>query len=219
MSSPKDIPPIFTPDNEPYLGLESLLWFDRIICWSLEANAKVADWTRGNSSSLTSLQRAGCQIIPQGVSVALSIRELLRQGYLLSARVLLRPLIERAAIISYLDANLDAVDLWESGWRHGKRPSLATMLAGMADGTKVEEAQKICSVHNHMIHGDPMSCYSNLITLSDGTAAYASSKILSNPSLCDEIAMESQCYLIVLTGRMRHLFPESGVQNLKMEVN
>ena len=215
MMPPHDIPSVFTPDNEPYLGLESLLWFDRIICWSLECNGKVANWTRRNGSSLTSLQRAGCQIIPQGISIALSIRELLRQAYLLSAKILLRPLIERAAIISYLDASPDAVHLWESGWRHGKRPSLATMQAGMAEDAKIEEAQRICSVHNHMIHGDPLSCYSNLITLSDGGAAYASSKIVSNPSLCDEIAMESQCYLVVLTGRMSHIFP--GRENSKSE--
>jgi hypothetical protein len=211
----KEIPAVFTPDNEPYLGLESLLWFDRIICWSMESNTKVARWTQQNSNTLTGLQRAGCQIIPQGVSIALSIRELIRQAYLFSALILVRPLIERAAVISYLDSQPGAVAGWESGWRHGARPSLATMLASMAGGIPVAETQKICSAHNHMIHGDALSCCNNLIVLPEGGGAvgYACSKILSNPRLCDEIAMETQCYLIVLSGRMSSIFPDVQLQS------
>jgi hypothetical protein len=213
MTQHREIPPVFTPGNEPYLGLESLLWFDRIICWSLESNTKVARWTRQNSNTLTGLQRAGCQIIPQGISIALSIRELIRQAYLFSALILVRPLIERAAVVSYLDSHPDAVAEWESGWRHGARPSLATMLASMAGGVPISDAQKICSAHNHMIHGDPLSCCNNLIALPGGAAGYASSKILNNPKLCDEIAMESQCYLIVLSGRMSSIFPNVELQS------
>jgi hypothetical protein len=207
------IPPVFTPDNEPYLGLESVLWFDRIICWSMETNTKAAAWTRQNSKVLTPLQRAGCQIIPQGVGIALSIRELIRQAYLLSGLILVRSLIERAAVVSYLDAQPNAVAEWENGWRYGKRPKLATMLASMAGGVPVAEAQKICDAHNHMTHGDPLSCVSNLINLPDGAAGYASGKILNNPKLCDEVAMESQCYLVVLSGRMSSIFPGAGLQS------
>jgi hypothetical protein len=208
----KEIPPVFTPNNEPYLGLESLLWFDRIICWSMETNTKIATWTRQNSNTLTPLQRAGCQIIPQGISIALSIRELIRQAYLLSALILMRSLIERAAIVSYLDMHPEEVSKWESGWRYGERPKLANMLALMGGGVPVKEAQKICDAHNHMVHGDPLSCYNNLVTLSDGTAGYASGKILDNKELCDEVAMEAQCYLVVLSGRMSSIFPDAGIQ-------
>jgi hypothetical protein len=199
---------VFTTDNEPYLGLMSVLWFDRIICWSMESNTQVATWTRINSKRLTSLQRAACQIIPQGVGMALSIRELIRQAYLFSALVLIRPLIERAAVVSYLDTHPDAVSEWENGWRYRERPKLATMLASMANGTPMPEAQKICDAHNHMVHGDPLSCCNNLITLPDGTLGYACGKMLNSPQLCDEIAMESQCYLIVLCSRMLSIFPD-----------
>jgi len=209
----REIPPVFTPGNEPYLGLESVLWFDRIICWSMESNTQVAAWTRRNSKVLTPLQRAACQIIPQGVGIALSIRELIRQAYLFSALILVRSLIERAAVVSYLDTHPSAVSEWESGWRYGKRPGLATMLASMAGGVHVAEAKKICDAHNHMVHGDPLSCCNNLITLPDGAAGYASGKILDNSKLCDEVAMESQCYLVVLSGRMSSIFPDAGLQS------
>lgn len=200
------------PDNEPYLGLESLLWFDRHICWSMESNVKVAEWTRQNVSSLTAIQHAACQIIPQGIGIALSIRELLRQAYLFSAMILIRPLIERAAVISYLTSHPEAVSLWEDGWRHKKRPSLATMLASMVEEATVEDAQKICSAHNHMVHGDPMSCYQNLISLADGTSAYASGKMLNSPGMCDNVAMEAQCYLIVLASHISINFPDVEIQ-------
>ncbi len=209
----KEIPPVFTPDNEPYLGLESVLWFDRIICWSMESNTHVAAWTRRNSETLTSLQRAACQILPQGVGIALSIRELIRQAYLFSALILVRSLIERAAVVSYLDTHPSAVSEWENGWRYRERPKLATMLASMAGGVPVAEAQKICDAHNHMVHGDPLSCCNNLITLPDGAAGYASGKILNNRELCDEVAIESQCYLVVLSGRMSSIFPGAGLQS------
>src|SRR3972149_3014765 len=116
--APMKIPPVFTPDNEPYLGLESVLWFDRIICWSMESNTQVAAWTLRNSNTLTPLQRAACQILPQGVGIALSIRELIRQAYLFSALILVRSLIERAAVVSYLDAHPTAVAEWENCWRY-----------------------------------------------------------------------------------------------------
>jgi hypothetical protein len=131
MCRQNNIPPVFDPGNEPYLGLMSLLWFDRIICWAAEGNVRVASWTQLNRESLIPLQHAACQIIPQGIGIALSIRELIRQAYLFSSLVLIRPLIERAAIISYLDVNPDDVVLWENGWKCRVRPSLAKMMDTM----------------------------------------------------------------------------------------
>ena len=76
---------IFTPDNEPYLGRESVYHFDQVIISCLETNQKVAQFTR--ASELSDLQKAASQIIPQSIHIALSIRELVRQGYLLSASI------------------------------------------------------------------------------------------------------------------------------------
>ena len=86
--SPKNSP-VFTPDNEPYLGIESVFHFDEVILSCLEANAEIAAYTQKNE--LNDLQKAACQIIPQGINLALSIRELVHQGYLFAAAVLMRP--------------------------------------------------------------------------------------------------------------------------------
>ena len=74
---------IFTPDNEPYLGREMLFHFDNAICASLDQSGKIA--TKTHSLHRTDMQDAACQLIPQSISIALSIRELIRQGYLFGA--------------------------------------------------------------------------------------------------------------------------------------
>jgi hypothetical protein len=204
-------PVVFTPDNEPYLGRQSVYHFDQVILSCLEANKEIAAYTR--TSELTDLQKAACQIIPQGINLALSIRELVRQGYLFAAVVLVRPLIERAAIISYLHMHPEEVRLWQKGWRHGERPSLVKMLSTMHGEADFEQAQQICSAFNHVVHGDPIGSSYNLVPLDLGGLGYSVSKMLDNPELCDLICFQSYCYLVVLMARMVACFP--GVKNLK----
>jgi len=67
--------PIFTPDDEPYLGREPLFVFDNLICSCLELNGKCAPNSR--AGKLNELQRALCILLPQTISLALSIRELI----------------------------------------------------------------------------------------------------------------------------------------------
>ena len=64
---------------------------------------------RTYATDLTPLQIAATEIIPQGVSIALSMRELIRQAYLFSAGILMRPLVERTGMIYYLQKNPEAV--------------------------------------------------------------------------------------------------------------
>jgi len=204
-------PPIFTPDNEPYIGRQSVYHFDQIILACLEANAKVAYFTK--THELSELQKAACQIIPQGINLGLSIRELVRQGYLFAAGVLLRSLIERAAIISYLYRNPDAVSLWHGGWKFRKRPSLQEMLATMGEQARYPEAQKVCETFNHIVHGDPIGASFNLVDLGDGGLGYSVGKVLNRADLCDFICSQSCSYLIVISAMMVACFPESSMQN------
>src|SRR5216683_6350608 len=125
------VPIIFTPGNEPYLGRELLRAFDELIVCCLEHNQTIPSRTRivANKSVL---QEAACILIPQGVSLALSIRELVRQGYLLGAKVLMRPLVERAVTIMYLRQNPSDLNIWARGWPWNERPGLTKMLKALA---------------------------------------------------------------------------------------
>lgn len=203
-----DIPLVFTPANEPYLGRQALLTFDREIPFNLWVSSHIAAYTRANRDSLTDLQRAACQIVPQGINLALSIRELIRQAYLFAALVLVRPLIERAAIISYISAHPDAIEKWKGGWRFRERPPLSTMLNSMAGGVELEAAKDICEHYGHIIHGDPVSAEWNRIPLNDGSLGYAVGKVLNAPLVCDELALQGWAYLRVLIVKATNCFPE-----------
>lgn len=207
MKKSSDAPVVFTPDNEPYLGRESVFHFDQVILSCLEANSDIAQYTHNHT--LSDLQKAACQIIPQGINLALSIRELVRQGYLFAAAILLRPLIERAAIISYLHENPKEVPLWKHGWQHKERPSLAKMLATMNKEVDTKQAQEICNAFNHLIHGDPIGASFNLVKLDSKRLGYSVGRVLKEPEFCDFICFQSYLYLIVLMGRMVGCFPDS----------
>ncbi|MFC2018844.1 hypothetical protein ACFLU4_02655 [Chloroflexota bacterium] len=196
---------VYLPDNEPYLGRASVYNFDQVIMSCLEHNAEIAAYT--HRTQLSDLQKAACQIIPQGINLALTIRELIRQGYLFSALVLMRPLIERTAIISYLHSFPDEVEAWKAGWEYDDRPKLEKMLETMSDKHDISKAKQICKVFNHIVHGDPVGANWNLVRLSDYGLGYSVGKVINDPELCDFICFQSYCYLIVLMGMMAACFP------------
>jgi hypothetical protein len=197
---------IFTPDDEPYLGRELLFHFDQIISAAMEQNSRILPLTR--QGSLSDLQKAATQLMPQGISLALSIRELIRQGYLFGAVVMLRPLMERAAIISYLHKNPSAVALWKDGWKYRERPSLASMIDTVSDSkVDLKSAKQLCESLNHLVHGDPVGSDYNLAQLGEVGSGYAPSKMLGNPGLCDYICSLAVCWLVVLLGMMCACFP------------
>ena len=167
--------PVYLPHNEPYLGRASVYNFDQVIMSCLGQNAEVAAYT--HRTQLSDLQKAACQIIPQGVNLALTIRELIRQGYLFSALVLMRPLIERVATISYLHSNPDEVEAWKAGWEFRDRPSLAKMLETMSDKPDISEAKQICEAFNHIVHGDPVGANWNLVKLTNYSLGYSVGKV------------------------------------------
>ena len=142
MSTPtKSQKVVFTPDDEPYLGREAVCVLDRLIVVCLETNSRIAP--RTHEIEKNDLQWAACQIIPAGISLTLSIRELVRQGYMYGALVLLRPLTERAITILYLQKFPDKIDLWTRGWNHKERPNLAKMFNEIA-GSKFPNCGGTC---------------------------------------------------------------------------
>jgi len=117
---------IFLPDNEPYLGSELLKLFDNTIIKSMKVHCHLS--ARTYATDLTPLQIAATEIIPQGVSIALGMRELIRQGYLFSAGILMRPLVERTGMIYYLHKNPTAVISWHDGWPRKSQPNFDKLL-------------------------------------------------------------------------------------------
>ena len=122
-------PVVFTPSDEPYLGRKLLFEFDKLICACMELNSRCAPASHG--VELSDFQRALCILAPQTISLALSIRELIRQGYLFGAKVLIRPLVERSVTMLYLFHNDEGIKLWNEGWDYKERPSLQKMFENL----------------------------------------------------------------------------------------
>ncbi len=208
MPSPESIPVIFTPDNEPYLGRELLFHLDQIISAALEQSARKAPMTRGHE--LTELQRMASQVIAQSLSIALSIRELIRQGYLFGGHVLLRSLVERQTILLYLHLHPAEIQRWERGWHSGDAPGLAKMLDEIQkklDGDLTVRGKDLTKAMNGLLHAKPESAWWSLVQLDVNAVGHTASKTLNRPELCDALCADVIPALFIVQAMMNAYFP------------
>ena len=202
------MPVVFTPNNEPYLGRNLLFHFDQIISSAMEQNAVTAPTSHGRQ--LTDDQRMACQVIPQALSIMLSIRELIRQGYLFGAHVLVRALVERAAILLYLHLYPEEIERWNRGWHQQDAPGLAKMFDAIQ--SKQQRDQKVpgrdlTASMNSLLHAKPDSAPWNLVSIGEDGFGHAVSKILDRPELCDELCANVIPWVAVVQGMMAAYFP------------
>jgi hypothetical protein len=204
----RDPLPVYLPHNEPYLGRTILLAFDKSIPPALEIHMRVAERTfRGE---LNPLQVAATEIIPQGVSIALSIRELVRQAYLYSAGILIRPLLERVGTIRYLQHKPDAVELWRSGWPRKTQPTLQDLLDLLHPGREPSEYSILRELMNKLVHSDPAGSMYNMLKRADGMPVFSSGKIIDDPNFCDAVCAAGMCYLKQLSSTALAIFPDAA---------
>jgi len=205
----RENPIVYTPDNEPYLGRELLFHFDQIIISTLEHNSKVAPLT--HDSELSDLQNMACQTIAQSLSIALSMRELIRQGFLFGAHVLERSLAERVTIMHYLYLHPEEIEKWNNGWAFRDAPGLAKMLEEIQIKLERDEFVKghiITEKWNSIVHGKPDSAIWNFIFTEKGQLAHASSKIIDRPDLCDDLCANVIPWIAIVLSMMVSFFPD-----------
>ena len=208
MKQEREALPVYLPHNEPYLGREILLSFDQAIPPAMKIHIEVA--ARTFASSLTPLQVAATEIIPQGVSIALSIRELIRQAYLYSAAILIRPLVERTGTIRYLQQHPDAVALWRAGWPRKAQPTLEQLLAVLHPRLEGPDSEALRTLLNKLVHSDPAGSAYNMLRRTDGVPVFSSGKVLDNPQLCDTVCAGGWCYLKMLSSTALQIFPDAA---------
>lgn len=205
-------PPVFLPHNEPYLGHPTLLEFDHAIPPAMKINARLAQGTF--SRQLSPVEQAAAQLIPQAVSIALSIRELIRQGYLFSAGLLLRPLIERVGLVEYLRVHPEAVEAWHAGWPRKAQPCLQELLeaTSQAEAADPEELKTFATMLHKLIHPDPTGGLWNMITHENGSPAFSSGKIFDNPQLCDFVCVTACRFLAMAMRIAENIFEPVGTE-------
>lgn len=210
----KEIQVILTPDNEPYLGRTLLFHFDQLICSAMEQNSIVAPTS--HKRVLTDEQKMASQVVAQALSIALSIRELIRQGYLFGGHVLLRALAERSAILLYLHLYPAEISKWNRGWEHNEAPSLAKMFkkiqAKQQPGSPIRGGD-LTAPMNSLLHSKPDSAPWNLVQLKGTGFGHAVSKILDRPELCDELCANAIPWLVVVQAMMAAYFHDDSVAN------
>lgn len=205
----KSKPVVFTPDNEPYLGRHLVFHFDQIISSAMEQNAVTAPTS--HSRPLTDHQRMACQVIPQALSIMLSIRELIRQGYLFGAHVLVRAMVERAVILLYLHLYPEDIDRWNRGWEQHDAPGLARMLDAIQSGWERDPkvpGRELTASMNSLLHAKPDSAPWNLVSIGENQLGHAVSKILDRPDLCDELCANVIPWVAVVQSMMAAYFPQ-----------
>lgn len=202
-------PVIFTPDNEPYLGRELLFHLDQIISSVMEQNAVTAPTSHGRT--LTEHQRMACQVIAQALSIMLSIRELIRQGFLFGAHVLLRALVERQTILLYLYLHPEDIERWNRGWHQGDAPGLSKMLdaiQGKWQRSSAIRGKDLTAAMNSLMHAKPDSAPWNLVALGGNGIGHAVSKILNRPDLCDDLCANVIPSVAIIQAMMAAYFPK-----------
>lgn len=194
-------PPVFMPHNEPYLGHPTLLEFDQAILPAMRVNTRLAQGTF--TRKLSPVEQAAAQLIPQAVSIALSIRELIRQGYLFSAALLIRPLVERVGTVEYLRVNPDTVEAWHADWPRKEQPCLVELLnaIGLAESGDTGELRDFANMLHKLIHPDPTGGHWNMIIHENGRPGFSSGKIFDNPELCDFVSVTA-CRFLALAMRI-----------------
>jgi hypothetical protein len=205
-TAPRRIEPVYLPHNEPYLGHPHLLALDKAIPGALNINLGVSK--RTFVQPLSPLQIAATEIIPQGISIALSVRELIRQAYLYSAAILLRPLIERTGTIHYLAAHPDAVTAWRAGWPRRSQPSFDELLTLMHPGTPDETQDLYRTMLHKLVHSDPAGSIFNMFERHDGVQVFACGKMVDQPTMCSLISVCGRHYLERLITIAQQIFPE-----------
>ncbi len=207
---------VYTPGNEPYLGRHLLLCFDQLICSAMEQNAITAPTS--HRLILTDHQKMACQVIAQALSIALSIRELIRQGYLFGGHILLRSLAERAAILLYLNLYPTEIDKWNRGWGHKEAPTLAAMFEAIQAKQQPESpirGRDMTAQMNSLLHSKPDSAPWNMVSLGGTDFGHAVSKILDRPELCDELCANTIPWLTVVQCMMVAYFHDDSIANIE----
>jgi hypothetical protein len=137
------------------------------------------------------LSTSSMHLAPQTISLALSIRELIRQGYLFGAKVLIRPFVERSVTMLYLFHNAEGLVLWNDGWDHKKRPSLQKMFEKLNEsmGILFPSVQGFTHDFNSATHGDPLSARWNVV-IQDGYSCFLPQRISVHPGLRTRFAQK-----------------------------
>jgi hypothetical protein len=151
----------------------------------------------------TPLQDAVVGLILPTISVAAAIRELLSQAYVPAARILMRPLWERTAIVDYIVTQPDGLTRWLSG----KQPSLLQLLKLIfADDDPNGEMSRMSVREFHsVIHADPRALRKFLSIDIEGFV-YSAGRTYGLDEIVEGISVSTCCAVTLLESNLKLAF-------------
>ena len=142
---------LYSQADEPFACLELLGAFDQALEQALDIYTVLQPTVAEGPK--TEAQHAAIALFPTGLSIAYSIRELLRQAFVGPARILVRPLFERTAALDYVVNNPEGGPVWARGWRSGDRPSLPKLMAAMSnEDDRFDAIVNLVNDYNALVH-------------------------------------------------------------------
>lgn len=181
-----------------------------------EWNAKAVKYS--NSVQLSRLQSAATQLLSPAYSLAFGIEALLSARHLFAAELLLRPLIERVAVLNYLAEEGDqALDIWDSGWDKNKRPSLPELIEYVPvlqdrpsepDGsmTMKEFRQRTLNRLHALVHADPLGSL-RCLAPAESDHVMISGPMVGNQIRFNEVAIHTVIFVSALLKVTERVFP------------
>lgn len=133
---------------------------------------------------------------------------MIREGYLVSAMILFRPLVERVATLCYLSQHEEALALWRNGWPHRTRPSLKDRMSSMMPGASqplIDGLASAVSSYNSLVHGDPAAAQQSLMHGAEGIE-YVVERDYMTPARANNIALETTIAVVFLLVKAREIF-------------
>jgi hypothetical protein len=175
------------------------------------------------NKDLDRLETATLQISAGVFSILFSVNDLIASGYLVSAKILLRSIIDRMSTIAWLRCNGDSgLKVWERGWQHkdkdrpkGLSEKLECLIQfDLFEGDNSETLKAILEevfldILHGEVHGDLQSALRNTAIggTSDGAPASGPNpfNIPEAVSLCKLLAVVSMQFLKEVQAAMPRL--------------
>ncbi|MEM9753286.1 MAG: hypothetical protein AAF916_07855 [Planctomycetota bacterium] len=191
--------------NSLYIDRKSMLALDACVSVCLKASNHVALQSR--TMVMLQHQSVAAVLLPQSLYIGLSIESLLKQGYLLSAAILMRPMWERIGTAFYLKKNKPKIAAWRSNWNGKRPPSLKTLLDAI-DGEidEVRDVDGISTLHG-LVHGnwEEMGC--SISSQSSSQVGVSAGPIADAPEHVDHFALQTAIGCHVVAVAFRNFFP------------
>lgn len=121
--------------------------------------------------------------------------------------MLLRPVVERVATISFLCDKPEDITVWKNGWKWKERPNFQELISNLSGKSVQIGKDEFINILHSLVHGGEDSVLFG--ALEDDLAAYgfSSGKVVNNPQKCNNSAYIATMMLIVLLVRITQVFP------------